>query len=78
MSALPDPLITSSPDRLGGTPVFAGTRVPVQALVDYLKAGNALEVFLDDFPTVERRQAEAYLQASVAGLDELRSHARPA
>ena len=37
---LPDPLITSSPDRLGGTPVFAGTRVPVQSLIEYLEAGD--------------------------------------
>jgi uncharacterized protein (DUF433 family) len=40
---VPDPLITTSPDRLGGTPVFAETRVPVQTLVDYLEAGDALD-----------------------------------
>ena len=71
-------IVSRDPEVMGGELVFAGTRVPVQALVDYLKAGNALEVFLDDFPTVERGQAEAYLQASVAALDELRSHAHPA
>lgn len=44
-------------DILGGTPVFAGTRVPVQALLDYLEGGHSLQEFLDDFPTVNRDQA---------------------
>src|SRR5712691_2379321 len=43
---VPEPLITTSPDRLSGTPVFAGTRVPVQTLIDYLEAGDHLEAFL--------------------------------
>lgn len=46
-----------SSDILGGTPVFRGTRVPVQTLIDYLQGGHSLEEFLDDFPTVERAQA---------------------
>jgi uncharacterized protein (DUF433 family) len=54
-------LITRSKNILGGTPVFAGTRVPVQTLIDYLKHGHALEEFLDDFPTVPREQAQAFL-----------------
>jgi uncharacterized protein (DUF433 family) len=58
---LPDPLITSSPERLGGTPVFAGTRVPVQALIDYLEAGHPLDHFLDEFPSVTREHAIAVL-----------------
>ena len=45
-------VINSSPDILGGTPVFKGTRVPVSTLFDYLAAGDALERFLDHFPTV--------------------------
>ena len=45
-------IITSSPDVMGGTPVFAGTRVPVQTLLDYLKAGESIDDFLDGFPTV--------------------------
>jgi uncharacterized protein (DUF433 family) len=59
---LPGPLITVSPERLSGTPVFAGTRVPVQTLFDHLEAGDALEVFLDDFPDVTREQAIAVLE----------------
>ncbi len=47
--SVPDPLITISPDRLSGTPVFAGTRVPVQTLVDYLEEGDSLDDFLADF-----------------------------
>ncbi len=56
------PLIIRDPELLGGTPVFAGTRVPVQTLLDYLEAGHALDDFLDDFPTVRREQATALLQ----------------
>ena len=55
-------LITQSKDILGGAPVFAGTRVPVQTLLDYLKAGDRLDDFLDDFPSVTRAQAEALLE----------------
>jgi uncharacterized protein (DUF433 family) len=47
---------------LGGTPVFVGTRVPVQALIDYLEGGHPLADFLDDFPTVTREQAIAALE----------------
>jgi uncharacterized protein (DUF433 family) len=49
--------IERSEDILGGTPVFAGTRVPVGTLFDYLEAGDRLDDFLDDFPTVGREQA---------------------
>ena len=54
-----------NPDVLGGTAVFAGTRVPVQTLIDYLKAGETLEDFLDGFPSVSRVQAEAFLQIAL-------------
>ena len=54
-------MIERSPDVLGGTPVFAGTRVPVQTLLDYLEAGERLDDFLDDFPTVKREAAVAVL-----------------
>jgi len=50
------------PDILGGTPVFVGTRVPVQALIDYIEGGHSLEKFLDDFPTVSRNIAVAALE----------------
>lgn len=53
-------LIEVDPEKMGGTPVFFGTRVPIQTLFDYLE-DEGLEVFLDDFPTVERRQALALL-----------------
>ena len=49
------------PDILGGTPVFTGTRVPVDSLIQHLKHGKRLEEFLDDFPSVRREQAEAFL-----------------
>jgi len=55
-------LIARDAEVLGGTPVFAGTRVPVRTLIDYLKAGQPLDDFLDDFPTVTRARATAVLQ----------------
>lgn len=57
-----EPIITADPDVMGGTPVFAGTRVPVQTLVDYLKGGDSIGDFLDGFPTVSREQVLAFLQ----------------
>ena len=66
--AVPDPLITVSPDRLSGTPVFAGTRVPVQTLVDYLEAGDSLDDFLADFPSVSREHAIAVLELAKSAL----------
>ncbi len=68
MSTLPSPLITSSPDRLGGTAVFAGTRVPVQSLIDYLEAGHPLDHFLDEFPSVSREHAIAVLEMAKRAL----------
>ncbi len=56
MSTVND-LITKDPDILGGTPVFRGTRVPFQSLLDYLEAGQTLDDFLDDFPTITRQTA---------------------
>lgn len=49
-------MISVSPEVMGGTPVFTGTRVPVQTLMDYLKAGESIDDFLDGFPTVTREQ----------------------
>ncbi len=66
--SVPDPLITTSPDRLSGTPVFAGTRVPVQTLVDYLEAGDSLDDFLSDFPSVSREHAIAVLEVAKSAL----------
>jgi len=55
-------IISASPDVMGGTPVFSGTRVPVQTLLDYLKAGESIDDFLDGFPTVTREQVIALLE----------------
>ena len=55
-------LVVSNPGVLDGTPVFAGTRVPIKALTDYLEAGDSLDAFLEDFPTVTRAQTIAFLE----------------
>jgi len=65
---IPNPLITKSPSRLGGTPVFAGTRVPVQTLIEHLEAGDSLDVFLEDFPSVSRHHAIAVLELAKSVL----------
>lgn len=57
-----DEIIEVDPEKLGGTPVFRGTRVPIQNLFDYLKGGDSVEIFLDHFPTVEREQAVTLLE----------------
>jgi uncharacterized protein (DUF433 family) len=54
-------LIVRDKDILGGVPVFAGTRVPVQTLLDYLEGGHPMDEFLDHFPTVKREQAQQVL-----------------
>jgi uncharacterized protein (DUF433 family) len=56
------PVISRSPDVMGGTPVFAGTRVPVQTLLDYLEAGDSIDDFLAGFPSVTREQVIAFLE----------------
>ena len=58
----PKLVVHRDPEILGGTPVFAGTRVPVRILFEYLEAGDSLEVFLDQFPSVRREQAIAALE----------------
>jgi uncharacterized protein (DUF433 family) len=55
-------VISCSPDVMGGTPVFAGTRVPVQTLLDYLEAGESIDDFLAGFPGVSRAQVIAFLE----------------
>ena len=62
MASKKQPLITSTPDILGGTPVFRGTRVPVQTLIEYLEGGQTIDDFLDGFPTVTREQIIAFLE----------------
>ena len=55
-------IISRSPDVMGGTPVFAGTRVPVQTLLDYVEAGDSINDFLAGFPTVRREQIIGFLE----------------
>ena len=61
-------LIISSPDILGGTPVFIGTRVPVKNLTDYIEAGDTLNEFLEDFPSVSREQAVEFVEQAKEAL----------
>ena len=68
-------VVHSDPDILSGTPVFVGTRVPVQSLFDYLEGGDTLDEFLRQFPSVTREQAVAALELA---RDELLTSARPA
>ena len=56
-------IVHSDPEIMGGTPVFVGTRVPLQNLIDYLEGGESIEDFLDAFPTVKREQAIAIIEA---------------
>ena len=56
------PVISRNPDVMGGTPVFYGTRVPVQTLLDYLEAGESIDDFLEGFPSVTREQVIAFLE----------------
>jgi len=64
MMDIMDHLITSSKNVLGGTPVFTGTRVPFQSLIDYLEAGDSIDTFLEDFPTVTREQVIVALETA--------------
>ena len=66
-------IVSRDPEIHSGDLVFAGTRVPVDTLVDYLKIGHSIDEFLEDFPTVERWQIESYLDLSPEGLDYLRA-----
>ena len=61
-------VIVSDPEILGGTPCFLGTRVPVDSMIDYLEAGNSLDEFLDNFPSVSREAAIAALEEAKALL----------
>jgi len=65
--------ISVSRDVLGGTPVFAGTRVPVQTLLDYLEAGETIDDFLEGFPSVKREQIVSFLELAKDRLIETAS-----
>jgi uncharacterized protein (DUF433 family) len=62
--------ISVSSEILGGTPVFSGTRVPVQTLLDYLEAGDSIDEFLDGFPSVSREQVLSFLELAKDRLIE--------
>ncbi len=61
-------IINRDPEILGGTPVFTGTRVPIKAIFDYIEAGDDLDEFLDDFPSVKREQALGLLELALKNL----------
>ena len=70
-----NPVIEINPDKVSGAPLFAGTRVPIRNLFDYLEAGDTLEDFLEGFPPVTREQAVAVLQMAEQSLvKEVGSH----
>ena len=62
-------IVSRDPDVMNGALVFAGTRVPVEILVQHLTAGDTIDIFLDDFPTVTREQAVAYLKMTLETAD---------
>ena len=62
-------IVSRNPEVMGGELVFAGTRVEVKTLVDYLKGGHTLDDFLEGFPTVSREQAEAYLETTLRAAE---------
>ena len=64
------PVVSRDPDVMGGTPVFRGTRVPVQTLIEYLEAGETIDEFLEGFPSVTREQVIAFLEAAKDKLVE--------
>lgn len=62
------PLITCAPDIMGGAPVFASTRVPIQTLLDYLEGGESIDDFMEGFPTVTHEQVVAFLEEAGARM----------
>lgn len=61
-------VVVIDPEIMGGTPCFAGTRVPIRNLLDYLEAGDSLDDFLEQFPTVSRAQAVEFLEQSAEAM----------
>lgn len=64
------PVVSRNPEIMGGTPVFVGTRVPVQTLLDYLEGGDSIDEFLQGFPSVTRAQVIAFLEQAKDRLVE--------
>ena len=67
---MPNSIVNKDPEILGGTPVFAGTRVPVRILFEHIEAGDSLDDFLDNFPTVTRNQTTALLDLAMKQIIE--------
>jgi uncharacterized protein (DUF433 family) len=65
------PVVTSSKEIMGGAAVFAGTRVPTQTLIDFLKVGDSIEDFLEGFPTVRREQVVEFLQQAENQMEKI-------
>ena len=63
-------VVSISEEVMGGTPVFAGTRVPIQTLVDFLTAGDSIDDFIDGYPTVSREQVVEYLKPAAAEMEK--------
>jgi len=61
-------IVLTDPEIMSGEPCFAGTRVPVRTLLDYIEGGDSLDEFLEDFPTVARKQAIAFLEQSADAM----------
>ena len=70
-------IVHSDPEIMGGTPVFVGTRVPLQNLIDYLEGGESIEDFLDGFPSVKREQIIAVIEAAKLKMLETVGDAHP-
>jgi uncharacterized protein (DUF433 family) len=70
-------IVHSDPEIMGGTPVFVGTRVPLQNLIDTLEGGESIEDFLEGFPSVTRAQAIAVIEADQLKMLETVGHAHP-
>ncbi|MGB7070541.1 MAG: DUF433 domain-containing protein [Pyrinomonadaceae bacterium] len=64
-------VVSNSKDVMGGTPVFAGTRVPIQTLIDFLTAGDSIDDFIEGFPTVSREQVVEYLKQAGIEMERL-------
>ena len=70
-------IVHADPEIMGGTPVFVGTRVPLQNLIDALEGGESIEEFLEGFPSVKRSQAIAVIEAGQLKMLETVGHAHP-
>jgi uncharacterized protein (DUF433 family) len=66
-----DSVVSISKEVMGGTPVFAGTRVPIQTLIDFLTAGETIDDFIDGFPTVSREQVVEYLTQAEIEMEKV-------